>query len=95
MSKLGGGWRPPWWTVVAASPCPVLLIGGVLVAVAVQPASYDPVRKAISELAGPGGVDSWAMTSALVGVGLCCLGRRGPPHRAPVREATARRRHRT
>lgn len=63
----------PWWTVVAASACPVLLIGGVLVAAAVQPASYDPVRNTISELAGPGAAHSWVMTSALVGVGLCYL----------------------
>ena len=63
----------PWWTVAAATACPVLLIGGVLVAAAVQPASYDPVRNTISELAGPGAVDSWVMTSALVGVGSCYL----------------------
>lgn len=63
----------PWWTVAVASACPVLLIGGFLVATAVQPASYNPVRDTISELAGWGATDSWVMTSALAGVGLCYL----------------------
>jgi hypothetical membrane protein len=63
----------PWWAVVAAGAAPVLLIGGFLVATALQPASYTPVRDTISELAAQGATDSWVMTSALVGVGLCYL----------------------
>ena len=63
----------PWWAVGAAIAAPVLLIGGVSVATAVQPASYDPVRNTISELAERGAADSWVMTSALVGVGSCYL----------------------
>lgn len=63
----------PWWTVAAASACPVLLIGGFFVATALQPASYDPVRDTISELAGRGATDWWVMTSALAGVGACYL----------------------
>jgi hypothetical membrane protein len=63
----------PWWTVAAAGASPVLLIGGFFVATAVQPASYNPVRDTISELAGRGATDSWLMTSALTGVGVCYL----------------------
>ncbi len=63
----------PWWAVAAASAAPVLLIGGFLVAAAMQPASYNPVRDTISELAGQGATNVWVMTSALLGVGLCYL----------------------
>ncbi len=65
--------RIPWWVVVAASAAPALLIGGFLVAAALQPASYNPVRDTISQLAGPGATDPWVMTSALAGVGSCCV----------------------
>ncbi len=61
----------PWWAVAAAISAPVLLIGGFLVAAAVQPASYNPIHDTISELAGRGATHSWVMTSALAGVGLC------------------------
>jgi hypothetical membrane protein len=63
----------PWWAVAAAGAAPVLLIGGFLLATAVQPATYDPVRDTISALAEHGAVDSWLMTSAIAGVGLCYL----------------------
>ena len=63
----------PWWVVAAACAAPVVLIGGFSVATALQPPSYDPVRDTISELAGQGATDSWVMTSALAGVGLCFL----------------------
>ncbi len=63
----------PWWILAPAIASPVLLVGGFVVATAIQPASYDPIRDTISELAGPGATDSWVMTSALVGVGLCYL----------------------
>lgn len=63
----------PWWVVAAACAAPVLLIGGFSVATAIQPPSYNPVRDTISELAGQGATDSWVMTSALAGVGLCFL----------------------
>ena len=59
--------------VAAATSAPLLLIGGFFVATAIQPASYNPVRDTISKLAGPGATDSWVMTSALAGVGLCYL----------------------
>ena len=63
----------PWWAAAAASAAPVLLIGGFLVATAMQPASYNPVRDTISELAERGATDPWVMTSALGGLGLCYL----------------------
>lgn len=63
----------PWWAVAAAASAPVLLISGFSVSTALQPASYNAVRNTISELAGRGATDSWLMTSALVGVGLCYL----------------------
>jgi hypothetical membrane protein len=63
----------PWWTVVAAGAAPVLLIGGFLIGAAIQPASYDPVRDTISELAAQGATDPWLMTAALAGVGCCYL----------------------
>jgi hypothetical protein len=40
------------WAVVSAALSPVLLTGGYLVAGALQPASYHPVRTAISAMAG-------------------------------------------
>jgi hypothetical membrane protein len=63
----------PWWTVVAAGLSPVLATGGWLVAEAVQPASYSPIRKTISVLAGHAGTDRWIMTGALFLVGVCQL----------------------
>jgi hypothetical membrane protein len=63
----------PWWAVAAAGACPVLLIGGFAIATAIQPASYNPVHDTISELAGQGATNSWVMTSAIAGVGLCYL----------------------
>jgi hypothetical membrane protein len=63
----------PWWAVGGALACPTLLIGGFSVATALQPASYDPVRDTISQLASQGATDWWVMTSALAGVGLCYL----------------------
>lgn len=63
----------PWWALVAGIAAPMLLIGGVFVGATLQPVSYNPVRDTISELAGGGATDSWVMTSAIVGVGLCYL----------------------
>lgn len=63
----------PWWVVAAAGAAPVLLLGGLFVATAVQPPSYSPVRDTISELAAQGATDWWVMTAAIAGVGLCYL----------------------
>ena len=63
----------PGWAVVSAGLAPVLATGGWLVAEAVQPASYSPIRKTISVLAGHAGTDRWIMTGALFLVGGCQL----------------------
>jgi hypothetical membrane protein len=65
--------RVPGWAVVSAGLAPVLATGGWLVADAVQPASYSPVRQTISVLAGHAGTDRWIMTGALFLVGGCQL----------------------
>ena len=63
----------PGWTLVSAGLSPVLATGGWLVADAVQPASYSPIRKTVSVLAGHAGTDRWIMTGALFLVGACQL----------------------
>jgi uncharacterized protein DUF998 len=63
----------PGWTVVSAGLSPALATGGWLVADAVQPASYSPIRKTVSVLAGHAGTDRWIMTGALFLVGACQL----------------------
>jgi hypothetical membrane protein len=65
--------RVSGWVVVSAGLAPVLATGGWLVADAVQPASYSPVRQTISVLAGHAGTDRWIMTGALFLVGGCQL----------------------
>jgi hypothetical protein len=59
--------------VVFAGLSPVLATGGWLIADAVQPASYSPIRKTISVMAGYAGTDRWIMTGALLLVGGCQL----------------------
>jgi hypothetical protein len=63
----------PWWAVVSAGLAPVLATAGWLIADAVQPASYSPIRKTISVMAGYAGTDRWIMTGALLLVGGCQL----------------------
>ena len=63
----------PRWTVVSAALSPVLATAGWLIADAVQPASYSPVGKTISVMAGHAGTDRWIMTWALLLVGGCQL----------------------
>jgi hypothetical protein len=65
--------RVPGWTVVSAGLAPVFATGGWLVADAVQPASYSPIRKTVSVLSGYAGTDRWIMTWALFLVGGCQL----------------------
>jgi len=50
---------------------PVVLVGGWLIAGALQPASYSPMRQTMSVLAGQSGSDRWVMTAALLVVGSC------------------------
>jgi hypothetical protein len=59
--------------VVSSALSPLLLLAGWLIADAVQPARYSPVRQTVSVLAGHGGTDRWIMTAALVAVGCCHL----------------------
>jgi len=63
----------PWWAVTAAGAAPVLLVGGFVIAAAMQPGSYNPVRDTISDLAERGATDPWVMTTALACLGLCYL----------------------
>jgi hypothetical protein len=62
--------RPvPGWAVGTALLAPVVLVGGWLIAGALQPASYSPMRQTVSVLAGHSGTDRWVMTAALLLVG--------------------------
>jgi len=61
------------WTLVSAGLSPVLVTVGWLVADAVQPASYNPVRKTVSVMSGYAGTDRWIMTGALLLAGVCQL----------------------
>jgi hypothetical membrane protein len=63
----------PWWTVVSAGLSPILVTAGWLIADAVQPAAYDPIRSTVSVMAGYAGTDRWIMTGALLLVGGCQL----------------------
>jgi hypothetical protein len=59
------------WPVGTAVLAPVVLVGGWLIAGALQPASYSPMRQTMSALAGHSGTDRWVMTAALLLVGSC------------------------
>jgi hypothetical membrane protein len=63
----------PGWTVVSAVLSPVLVTAGWLVAGAVQPAGYNPIRETVSVMAGYAGTDRWIMTGALLLAGGCQL----------------------
>jgi Protein of unknown function (DUF998) len=61
----------PGWAVVSAALSPIVITGGWLIADALQPATYSPIHKTVSVLAGHAGTDRWIMTSALFLVGGC------------------------
>src|SRR6266481_1642216 len=61
------------WAVISAGLAPVLLTGGYLVAGALQPASYSPMRTTISAMAGQAGTDRWVMTGGIFLVAGCYL----------------------
>jgi hypothetical protein len=64
--------RPvPGWAIGTALLTPVVLVGGWLVADALQPTSYSPMRQTMSVLAGDAAADRWVMTAALLLVGSC------------------------
>jgi len=66
-------WTVPGWAIASAALSPVVMVAGWLVADALQPPSYSPVRSTVSGLSGLGGTDRWIMTSALILVGACCF----------------------
>jgi Protein of unknown function (DUF998) len=68
---LRAGQPVPGWAVGTALLTPVVLVGGWLIAGALQPASYSPMRQTMSVLAGHSGTDRWVMTAALLVVGSC------------------------
>ncbi|GAB7046937.1 DUF998 domain-containing protein [Catenuloplanes indicus] len=59
--------------LVSSAAAPALLIGGWLLAESRQPAGFDPLRDAISDLAALDAADRQIMTAALIGVGLAHL----------------------
>ena len=59
----------PGWAIISAALSPVLLVSAWLVADALQPPSYSPMRQTVSVMAGLGGTDRWIMTGALFVVG--------------------------
>src|SRR5260370_8035054 len=61
------------WAIISAALAPVLLTGDYLVAGALQPASYSPVRETISAMAGQAGTDRWIMTRRIFPVAGCYL----------------------
>ena len=65
---------PPGCGVDGGRPAlAVFATGGWLIADAVQPDSYSPIRKTVSVLAGHAGTDRWIMTGALFLIGGCQL----------------------
>jgi hypothetical membrane protein len=60
----------PGWAVISAALAPIVAVGAWVVAGALQPAAYSPMRQTISVMAGLGGTDRWVMTWALFAVGL-------------------------
>jgi hypothetical membrane protein len=61
------------WAIVSAGLAPVLLTGAYLMAGILQPASYSPMRKTISAMAGQAGTDRWIMTGGIFLVAACYL----------------------
>ncbi len=71
LGLLRAGRPVPGWALGTALLAPVVLVGGWLIAGALQPASYSPMRQTMSVLAGHSGTDRWVMTAALLLVGGC------------------------
>jgi hypothetical membrane protein len=61
------------WAIISAALAPALLTGGYLIAGILQPASYSPMRKTISVMAGQAGTDRWIMTGGIFLAGGCYL----------------------
>ncbi|HEY2791730.1 MAG TPA: DUF998 domain-containing protein [Micromonosporaceae bacterium] len=58
---------------MSAGLAPIVMTTGWLIAAAVQPVTYSPMRETISALAGHGGRDRWIVTGALVVVGVAYI----------------------
>jgi hypothetical protein len=58
-----------WWAITGAAMLPVVLISAWMIAGALQPGPYNPVRQTVSTLAGQAGSHPWIVTSALIAVG--------------------------
>jgi hypothetical protein len=61
------------WAIISAGLAPILLTGAYLIAGILQPASYSPMRKTISAMAGQAGTDRWIMTGGIFLVAGCYL----------------------
>lgn len=61
------------WAALSSLVMPVVLTSGWLVAGALQPASYSPMRQTVSVLSGYGGTDRWIVTASLYTVGAAFL----------------------
>ena len=61
------------WAIISAGLAPILLTGAYLIAGIFQPATYSPMRKTISAMAGQAGTDRWVMTGGIVLVAGCYL----------------------
>jgi hypothetical membrane protein len=61
------------WAIISAGLAPILLTGAYLMAGILQPASYSPMRKTISAMAGQTGTDRWIMTGGIFLVAGCYL----------------------
>src|ERR1700734_3343432 len=64
----------PGWALISAALAPLLATSAWLVAGALQPAAYSPMRQTISVMAGLAGTDRWGMTWALFAVGVASIG---------------------
>lgn len=68
------GMRMARWTVLPALVAPVVLLLGITIAAALQPAPFDPLRDTISASAALDATDRGVMTLALACLGLAHLG---------------------
>ena len=67
------GQAVPGWALASAGLSPILLVAAWLVADALQPGAYSPVRQTMSVLAGYAATDRWIMSGAMFLIGGCYL----------------------
>ncbi|GGT07166.1 membrane protein [Streptomyces kurssanovii] len=63
--------RVPRWALISSGCAPLVLVGGWTVAALLQGPDYDPATQTISVLAAYGAEGFWAMTGALLALGIC------------------------